>query len=245
MIIGLANYFNNMTSDDKRRYSRQISIEEIGIDGQEKLMKATIAVIGCGALGSMVAMQLAGAGVGTLRLADFDTIDVSNLQRQFFFKDEECGNGKLTTLTRRVKALNPDIRVEEFPKLISESNVDKILIGCDFVVDASDNPATKHLIESSAVKLGIPCCIAGVSGFKGQVMTVKPGSASFAETFADSDDMGFTPCSIGGVLGPAAALCAAIQASETIKSIVGIGELLIDKVLVFNLFNNSFETFHI
>ena len=231
-----------LSPDEKRRYSRQMAIENIGTSGQERLKNSSVCIVGCGALGSMVAMQLAGAGVGRICISDFDTIDASNLQRQFFFKTSETGECKSEVLQDRMSDLNPECHVEAFKCLVNKEKAFDLFQDYDFVVDATDNPASKHMIESVCAELGKPCCIAGVSGFRGQVMTVIPGSPKFGDVFPDSEDDGFLPCSISGVIGPAAAVCASVQASETIKYITGAGECLESKIFAFDLLENRFST---
>lgn len=230
-----------MTPEEKRRYSRQISVDEIGEPGQIRLLSSKVTVVGCGALGSMVAMQLASAGVGEIVVADFDTIDISNLQRQFFFKTDEGGKPKADALAERMTEINPGCKVKIVKKMIDRKLANEIFKDCDFIIDATDNPASKMMIEEICENLGRHCCVAGVSGFHGQIMTIKPGGPKFGEVFSQDEDSEFLPCSIGGVVGPAAALCASIQAAETIKFLTSSGETLEDRLLTFDLLTNSFH----
>lgn len=230
-----------MTAEENRRYSRQISVDEIGESGQTRLLSSKVAIVGCGALGSMTAMQLAAAGVKKIVIADFDTVDISNLQRQFFFTTEEAGKMKAEMLKRKMIAINPDCKVVVVAKLIDKNNASELFKDCDFIVDATDNPASKVMVEEVCKLLGKPCCIGGVSGFHGQVMTVEPGEVTFGDIFCQDVEADFLPCSIGGVVGPAAALCASIQASETIKYLTDAGDTLAGKLLTFDLLTNSFQ----
>lgn len=234
-----------MDSESRKRYSRQISLPEVGEEGQERLCASTVAVVGCGALGSSVAMLLAGAGVGHIVVADFDTIDISNLQRQLFFETAQAGREKSEVLRERMLALNPGIAVTSIDRLITGELAKEVFSKCDFVVDATDNPASKKMVESVCKSLGKPCCIAGVAGFHGQIMTLVPGSAGFSELFPDTEDAGIAPCSIEGVIGPAASVCASLQASETIKYLTGAGETLAGKLLTFDLLDNNFQLFNL
>lgn len=234
-----------LSSEDRIRYSRQIAIDEIGKEGQLKLLASAVLVVGCGALGSMVAMQLAGAGVSKIGIVDYDTVDVSNLQRQFFYKSLEVGLAKVDLLQRAIQDLNPGCEVEKYDALLSSKNATELFCGYDFIVDATDNPASKHLIEDMSVSLDKPCCIAGVTGFRGQVMTIVGKSSRFSDIFPDSEDGDFMPCSIGGVAGPVAAMCASLQAAEVIKYLTGAGENLVSKVLVFDLLENRFSLFNL
>lgn len=230
-----------MTPEDKIRYSRQISVEEMGESGQDRLLSSKVAIIGCGALGSMVAMQLAAAGVGKILIADFDTIDISNLQRQFFFTAEEAGKTKVEILSKRITAINSGSRVKIIDSLVDYKLAHELFDDYDFIVDATDNPASKIMIEKICAQLDKPCCIGGVSGFHGQIMTVKPGGTTFGEIFCQEKDVDYMPCSSGGVMGPAAALCASIQVSETIKFLSKIGDTLENHLLIFDLLTNSFR----
>lgn len=224
-----------------RRYSRQISVDFIGEPGQNRLLFSTVAVVGCGALGSMVAMQLAAAGIGKIIIADFDTVDISNLQRQFFFKTEEAGKLKAELLAQRMKDINPECDVEVLVRMIDGKLAKDIFTRCEFIIDATDNPASKIMIETVCQEIGKVCCIGGVSEFHGQVMTIAPGHTTFGELFGQEEETDFLPCSAGGVLGPAAALCASIQASEAIKYLTGAGETLAGSILTFDLLNDSFQ----
>lgn len=227
----------------KQRYARQIAIEEIGIEGQRKIHQGKILVVGCGALGSMVAMQLAGAGVGVIGLCDFDTVDISNLQRQFFFNTDETGESKLMILSKRIKALNPEVSIKDYPGVMNTGKAKTVIKEYDFIIDATDNPETKKIIGEICKIFKKPCCIAGVNEFRGQVMTFLPGDSRFEEFFGSASAEGFLPCSLSGVLGPAAVLCASIQVSEALKYLCGIGSLLSDKLFFFDLLSNNFHIF--
>lgn len=227
---------------ENRRYSRQIAIEDFGKQGQEKLLHSKVFIVGCGALGSMVAMQLAGAGVGHLGIADFDTIDISNLQRQFYFHTEETGKKKSEILKQRILELNPEVEVEEISGMITRKRAEELFKNYDFIIDATDNPESKRITGEVSGALRKGCCIGGVREYGGQVMTFQPEDARFEEYFGTADAEGFLPCSLGGVMGPAAALCASIQTIEAIKYLTGVGETLTGRLLIFNLKTNEFLT---
>lgn len=232
-----------MDQEEKQRYSRQVSLDGFGLEGQEKLLSSKVAVVGCGALGSMVAMQLAGAGVGKLVIADYDTVDISNLQRQYFFDTADAGRRKSEILADRIRRLNPGVCVEAFDRLVDKEFALNLLADVDFVIDATDNPSSKAMIEEVSGILSKPCCIAGVSGFHGQVMTILPGDMRFTDLFDSIGDGGVLPCSLSGVIGPAAALCASVQSAEAIKYITGSGATLQGKMFVFNLRDNSYNVY--
>lgn len=229
--------------EDFSRYVRQTSIEEIGHEGQKKLSQSKVFVVGCGALGSMVSMQIAGAGVGTIGIADFDTIDHTNLQRQFFFRDDEAGRGKARILEEKIKGLNPETIVNVFNELVTEKRGDDVLKDYDVIVDATDNQSSKLMIDKICEVLAIPMVTAGVASFHGQATTILPGQERYSELFSDIKEETFLPCSLGGVMGPAAALCASIQSSEVIKIITGAGDTLSGKLFVFDLLSNSFTLY--
>lgn len=233
-----------MTEEEKRRYSRLIAIDGIGSEGIERLSRATVLIVGCGALGSMAAMQLAAAGVGHLRIVDFDTIDISNLQRQFFYSTSETGKKKAWVLANRIKDLNPCVEVKAYDDMFSVGNASWLLEGCDFVVEATDNPASMTLIDKICSDAGIAYVLAGVSGFSGQVCTCLPGHRRYSDIFPDISESGFLPCSMGGVSGQAAAVAASIQVAETIKALIGFGSLLSDSILVFDLLDLHFDIIH-
>lgn len=231
--------------DLKLRYGRQTMVPEIGKGGQEKLCDSKVLIIGCGALGSMIAMQLAGAGIGVLGIADYDKVDISNLQRQFFFTTDELGLPKVDLLFKRIISLNPDVEVISYRSFISPAKAEEIFEDYDFIVDATDNPESKKMIGDIALKKRKACCIGGVRNFSGQIMTLLPSDLRFENYFGQSNAEGLLPCSLGGVMGPAAALCASVQASETIKYLTDAGTVLSGRLLVFNLLENSFHTFRI
>lgn len=219
-------------------------MEGIGSEGVEKLNAGKVLVVGCGALGSLCAMYLAASGVGTLGIADFDTIDLSNLQRQLFFDERTLGASKCTTLASRMRAINSEIRVIEHECLVNESIAPGLFSDYDFVIDGSDNPSTKQMTADVCERLGKAYCIGGVRGFSGQVMSWEPGHIGYSDLFGDIPKCsGFLPCSLTGVLGPAAGVTASVQASEAIKHLTGTGQMLYDRLLTFNLANASAEVF--
>lgn len=224
-----------LNSEEKRRYSRSILLDEIGEEGQKKLLKSSVLIIGAGALGSIVAMYLAASGVGHICIADFDTIDISNLQRQLSFTEDNVGTKKVDATAQRLKSINSDIKIEIIDRVIKQENALDLFENFDFIVEGSDNPATKYMVTDCCKKLQKPYCLGGVAQFKGQVMTFIPGSMSYRDLFPESaEEGGYMPCSIGGVLGPLPGIIGSIQACETIKHIVGCGELLTNRLLLID-----------
>lgn len=217
---------------DRQRYSRNISVEGFGEEGQRRLLESSVLVLGCGALGSVVAAYLAGAGIGHLTLVDFDTIDITNLQRQILYTEPEAGAYKATTLADRLTRLNSSIKIDAIREFVTPAKARELFKGHDFIVDASDNPDTKYMIDDACHELGLPYTIAGVLGMNGQIMTHVPGSARYCDFFPESAGAGYTPCSIGGILGPLPGIIGSIQALEAIKYLSHTGTLLTDRILI-------------
>lgn len=218
------------------RYSRLVSVDGIGREGVERLRNASVMVVGCGALGSMCSMYLAASGIGRLGIADFDTIDISNLQRQLFFKESEVGMSKAEILSRRIKELNREVELEVYNCLITADKAKEIFNKYDFIIDATDNPSSKFMVDEVCRKLGKPYCIGGVSGFVGQVMSWHIGSTPYSAIFTRPQEGGcILDCSRPGVVGPAAGTIASIQSSEAIKHITKAGDMLYDKIFTIDL----------
>lgn len=224
----------------KSRYSRNIKV--IGEEGQRKLASSSVFIVGCGALGGQIAMLLAGAGTGKIGIADFDTIDISNLQRQLFFSESECGKRKAEILARRMSDLNSEVEIVTVNEMIGKMNAGKLLSSFDVIIDATDNPSTKYFIDAIARSLNTPCCIGGVAGFRGQIVMLSnlkregSSSVSYSEIFPlDSNDEVILPCEIEGVLGPTAAAVASLQASEVIKFLINPESERTDRLISLDL----------
>lgn len=231
----------NLTGDIKRRYSRNILLPEIGRAGQLELLQASVLVVGAGALGSIVSMYLAGSGIGRIGLCDFDTVDISNLQRQLSFTIDDVGCPKLEATVRRLSSINPDLIIEPHDGFLRHDKARELFKRYDVIVEGSDNPATKHMVTDIANEVGKPCVLGGVNGFDGQVMTFLPGGKRYRDIFPDAvAEGGYTPCSIGGVLGPLPGIIGSIQAAEVIKIITGAGTTLADTLLLVNALDMTF-----
>ena len=231
-----------MNADQRRRYSRTILLDGIGEEGQSALDRASVLVVGSGALGSIVSMYLAGSGVGYIAVADFDNVDLSNLQRQLSFTEEDLGQRKAEATGRRLRSINSLIEVEVINELITSRRATELFSRFDVIVEGSDNPSTKYLVSDVASELQRPCVIGGVREFGGQVMTQLPGHACYRDLFPDAacDAAGLTPCAAGGVLGPLPGIVASIQASEVIKLLTGVGTLLVDRLLLIDALDMHF-----
>ena len=227
-----------MTPDQRRRYSRNVMLDGMGKEGQERLLRSRALVVGCGALGSICAMYLAGSGVGELTLVDFDTIDISNLQRQLSFTTAQCGQKKAEALAERIAAINPEVKLSVHTGMLTRKNAAELFEGKDVVIEGSDNPATKYLVTDLCAELGIPCVLGGVSQWQGQVMSWAPGGPwpTYRDIFPEAaEEGGFTPCSLGGVLGPLPGIIGSYQASEAIKILTGAGTPLYGQMLLLTL----------
>lgn len=225
-----------LTEEQRLRYSRSIMLPEIGKRGQERLLKARVLIVGAGALGSITAMYLAASGVGHLTLADYDTVDLSNLQRQLSFSTSDCGSMKAEAASRRIADINPDVTVSVFGKMITAGNARYLFTGHDLVIEGSDNPSTKYLVTDLCAELGIPCVLGGVAQFRGQVTSWAPGHPTYRDLFPEkAEEGGYTPCSLGGILGPLPGIIASTQACEAIKIITGAGTPLYGRLFVLDI----------
>ena len=225
---------------NKQRYSRNILLEELGRAGHERLLSSRVQIVGAGALGSVTAMYLCASGVGRLRLIDYDTIDVSNLQRQLSFSEAQCGRLKAEMLAERLHAINPEVAVEVHTQMLTRANVGALMEDIDLVLEGSDNPATKYLVTDECERRGIPYVLGGVAQWRGQVMAWRPGQPGYRELFPESaDEGGYTPCALGGVLGPLPGVIGSMQACEAIKLLTGVGTPLLGRMLLYDALHGT------
>ena len=225
-----------LTEDELTRYDRQIMMKGIGKDGQEKLKKARVFVAGAGGLGSPISIYLAVAGVGTIRLADHDIIELSNLNRQILHGDGDLGKRKVDSATRKLQNMNKDITVEAVAEMITEENVSQLVGDCDLIVDATDNLPTRYVLNRAAIEKNIPFFHGAVYGFEGRATTIIPGkTACLWCIYQGRITEGKFP-----VIGVAPAVIGCLQATEVIKYITGIGELLTDQLLIYDGLNLEF-----
>ena len=229
-----------LTSEQRRRYSRTTMLPEIGEEGQQRLLGSTVTIVGAGALGTVCAMYLAGSGVGRIRLIDFDTIDVSNLQRQLSFSTADCGARKAEACAARMAGINPEVEVEVETAMLTRANAPGLLARSDLVMEGSDNPSTKYLVTDTAVALGIPYVLGGVARWQGQVQSWVPGHRSYRDLFPESAcEGGYLPCSVGGVLGPLPGVIGSMMACEAVKLLTGAGQPLLDRLLTVDALTMS------
>lgn len=231
---------DSLDSYIRGRYIRQISVEYVGEEGQKRLFGGSVGIVGCGALGSLVSMYLAGSGIGRIGIADFDTIDVSNLQRQVFYKEAEVGMSKAGQLAERIKALNSDVTVESFLEKIDENNADSFLGKYDFIIDATDNAESKFMIDRHCRALSVGVTTGGVSALRGQLTTCMPDSNRFESIYTEAATVRKNG-EINGVMGPAPGVLASMQAAEALKYFIMPEKLLVNKLLIFDLSENFFR----
>ncbi|CAG36414.1 related to thiamin biosynthesis protein (ThiF) [Desulfotalea psychrophila LSv54] len=236
--------FSMLTPEQLSRYSRNILLPDIGLDGQEKLLAARVLLVGLGGLGSPIALYLAAAGVGTLGLVDNDSVDLSNLQRQVLYDSSSLGGAKVDATAARIASLNMDVTVHRYPVLFAEENGASLVADYDFVIDATDSIGTKFLINDICVRAGVPFCHGGVLEFIGQVMTVIPGKTACYRCFFKNPPVGdgAKRCSHGGILGSVAGIIGSLQATEALKFITGVGDLLTDSLFICDPSVNMFRT---
>ncbi len=224
-------------SDPQRRFFRRnLLLEDVGEAGQEKLLKSRVLLIGLGGLGSPVLLYLTAAGVGEIVIVDMDRVEESNLQRQVLYGEKDCGRRKTTCARERVVQIRRDVRVVTCDERFSEANAAEILSDCHFVIEATDNLECKFLVNDACVALNKPFSHAGVAGLQGQTMTVLPGKGPCVRcVFGDLPNAGGLDTPVEqGILGPVAGVMGALQAVEAIKYLVGFGELLVSRLLIWD-----------
>lgn len=231
-----------LTDGERQRYDRQMLIPGFGEEGQAKLKATTIFIAGAGGLGSPVATYLAVAGIGTLRIADHDTIDLSNLNRQILHRDEDIGQAKTASARDKLTRLNPDINVEVLPETIGEDNVMDLVGDADCIVDAMDNLPARYLLNKTAIRKNIPYFHGAVNGLEGRAMTVLPGRSACLWCLYHGAE---APQEKFPVLGATPGVIGCIQATEVIKYVTGLGELLAGRLLNYDGLSMKFSEFKI
>jgi molybdopterin-synthase adenylyltransferase len=225
------------------RYSRQIYLPAIGFEGQERLLRSRVLIIGLGGLGSPVALYLAAAGVGSLRVVDFDRVDLTNLQRQILHTTGRLGMAKVDSAVQALAALNPEIQVESYQGLIDAESLPRLLNDVDLVVDACDNAATRFAVNTACQRNHLPLVSGAAIRAEGQV-AVFPGTSGgpcyqcLYPQMAPEDET----CSNHGILSPLVGIVGAIQATETIKVLTGAGQTLAGRLLLIDALTMEFRT---
>jgi molybdopterin/thiamine biosynthesis adenylyltransferase/rhodanese-related sulfurtransferase len=233
-----------LTNDEIARYSRHLILPEVGMEGQQKLKAAKVLCIGTGGLGAPLAMYLAAAGVGTIGLVDFDVVDTSNLQRQIIHTTATVGMLKNDSAELMLKGLNPNLNVIKHNTMLTSANALDILKDYDVIADGTDNFQTRYLVNDACVLLGKPNAYASIYRFEGQASIFgAPAGPCYRCLYPEPPPPGLVPsCAEGGVLGILPGLLGVIQATETIKLILGIGEPLIGRLLLVDALGMNFRT---
>ncbi|MFW2499829.1 MULTISPECIES: HesA/MoeB/ThiF family protein [Clostridium] len=239
----------NFTNEQLERYSRQIILNDVSVKGQEKILNSKVLIIGTGGLGAPAAMYLGAAGVGTIGLVDADTVDLSNLQRQIIHSTQDVGKPKVISGKETINAINPDVNVVTYQERATASNILDIIKDkdYDFIIDGTDNFPVKFLINDACVMLQKPFSHAGIIRFQGQTMTYVPGQGPcYRCVFQSPPPPDVVPtCQQAGVLGVMGGIIGSIQASEALKYITGVGDLLAGKLLTFDAKKMNFRTIDI
>ena len=236
------------SEEEAERYKAHIALCEIDVDGQQKLMRSSVAVVGAGALASPALYYLAAAGVGVIAVIDGDSVSLSNLQRQIIHSSDDIGMPKPLSAADKIRRLNPAVEVRPICCMLDDDNAADILQQYDVVLDCSDNYATRRLVSDTCRSLSQPLCFAALSRFEGQIMTFMPGAAYYTDVFPVSptdDQQECRSCAVTGVLNALAGIAGSMQAAEAIKIIIGTGELLKDRMVLVDALTFRFETINI
>ncbi len=234
---------SKLTQGELERYSRHLSLPEVGLKGQERLRDARVLVVGAGGLGSPVALYLAAAGVGHLGLVDFDTVDITNLQRQIIHGTKDVGRSKLLSARERIQDVNPFVTVESHETRLTSANALDVIARYDVVVDGTDNFPTRYLINDACVLLGKPNVYGSIFRFDGQVSVFDARrGACYRCLYPEPPPPGAVPnCAEGGVLGILPGIVGTLQSNETVKLLLGVGEPLINRLLLLDALEMRFR----
>jgi len=230
-----------LSKEELERYGRQILINGFGEEGQAKLKRAKVFIAGVGGLGSVTATYLAAAGVGVIRIVDHDKVELSNLNRQILHRDEDIGKKKVDSAAKRLKSVNPEVKIEAVAEKMTEANLSELVTGFDLIVDAMDNLPTRYLLNKIAIDKEIPFFHGAVNGFEGRAMTIIPGqTACLRCVYRGAVIEGSFP-----VVGVTPGVIGCIQATEVIKYLLGAGQLLGNRLLVYDGLNMKFTQFKV
>ena len=238
---------HTLDPEQRNRYQRHLQLPEVGEEGQLSLLDAKVLLLGAGGLGSPAAMYLAAAGIGTLGIIDMDVVDESNLQRQILHNIERVGARKVDSAKETINSLNPDVNVVAYDARLSSENILDILEGYDVVVDGADNFPSRYLLNDASVKLGIPVVHGSIFRFEGQVTVFDPrDGVTYRDMQPEAPSENIVPnCAEAGVLGVLPGIVGSIQALETIKLILNIGENLSGRLVVFDSLEMTFHEYEI
>jgi molybdopterin/thiamine biosynthesis adenylyltransferase/rhodanese-related sulfurtransferase len=231
-----------LTAEQKLRYSRHLLIPEVGAEGQTRLLESKALLIGAGGLGSPASLYLAAAGVGTIGIVDFDVVDLSNLQRQILHTSDRVGERKVESAKKTINALNPDVEVIAHEEMLVAENVERIIKGYDVILDGTDTFETRYILNDAAVAANIPVVHASVFRFEGQLTTFIPYEGPcYRCLYPTPPPPELAPgCSVAGVLGVVPGIMGMLQANEVLKILLGIGETLAGRLLLFDALETEF-----
>jgi molybdopterin/thiamine biosynthesis adenylyltransferase/rhodanese-related sulfurtransferase len=237
----------NLTADQRNRYQRHLLLPEVDVKGQLKLLDAKVLLLGAGGLGSPAALYLAAAGVGTIGIIDMDVVDESNLQRQILHNMDRVGDRKVDSAKKTLTAMNPDVNVVTFDVRLGADNVMEILQGFDVVVDGTDNFPTRFLVNDASVKLGIPVVHGSIFRFEGMVTVFDPlNGPTYRDMVPEPPPAELAPsCAEAGVLGVLPGIIGSLQAIETIKLILDLGDSLRGRLLAYDSLEASFREYKV
>jgi adenylyltransferase/sulfurtransferase len=233
----------SLTERQIERYSRQVILAEVGGAGQEKLLSSKVLIVGAGGLGAPAALYLAAAGVGTIGIIDSDKVDLSNLQRQIIHHTDDLDTEKVDSAKAKIQAINPDVTVQTYQIRVTAENISEMVRKYDFVIDGTDNFPAKFLVNDACYFEKVPFSHAGILRFDGQLITVIPGETTcYRCIFHSPPPEGVVPsCSQAGVLGVLAGVIGSLQATEAMKYLLGIGDLLTNTLLTYNALTTEFR----
>ena len=234
-----------LNAEQKIRYQRHLLLPEVGIEGQAKLLASKVLMLGAGGLGSPAALYLAAAGVGTIGIVDMDEVDASNLQRQVLHNIDRVGDRKVDSAKKTLTMLNPDVNVVTYDTRLEANNIMDIIKGYDVIVDGADNFPSRYLLNDASVKLGIPVVHGSIFRFEGMVTVFDPKNGpTYRDMVAEPPPAELAPsCAEAGVLGVLPGIVGSIQALETIKLLLGLGEGLVGRILAVDTTEMEFRTF--
>ena len=236
-----------LSAEQRNRYQRHILLPEVGVAGQAKLLSSKVLLLGAGGLGSPAALYLAAAGVGTIGIVDMDEVDASNLQRQILHNIDRIGDRKVDSAKKTLTMLNPDINVVTYDTRLAASNIVDIISGYDVIVDGADNFPSRYLLNDASVKLGIPVVHGSIFRFEGMVSVFHPlRGPTYRDMVAEPPPAEMAPsCAEAGVLGVLPGIVGSIQALETIKLLLDLGDSLIGRILAIDTTEMTFRTFNL
>ena len=239
---------DELDDEQLKRYARHLILDEVGQEGQIRLLSSKVLVVGAGGLGAAALMYLAAAGIGTLGVVDHDVVELPNLQRQIIHSTEEIGQPKVRSAAERIALLNPDVEVREHRVRLGPNNAAALFAPYDLIVDGSDNFAARYLSNDTAYALRKPLVSAALVRFEGQLTTFKPdaGGPCYRCLFPEPPDATLVPrCDTAGIFGAVAGVMGSLQATEVLKEILGLGTGMAGRLMLFDALDQTFRTIRI